>query len=588
MKPSLLNLFSALSVLLLIAVSQPGAQTPQRDNRPRTASINGRVTIGGAPAANSFVVVMEVDPRSRDASIGADSQQRALVKVRTDNDGRYLVTGLTEGSYMISALSKAYAPARNSSELGAFRSITLDDGESRDNVDIALVRGGVITGRVVDAEGRPLIASHVRLLSVDENGKPRGEFSFDNWSMGQTDDRGVYRIYGLPAGRYIIGAGGESAYGSAKRKYPETFHSDATDLSQAKIIEVKEGVEVAEIDIRLGAGKNTYEAAGRVVDAESGQPLPHSMVMCLEAPDNENNGRRYGGEAITDEKGRFRVAGLSSGRYDLILRNRMYWFGSPSASMGNNEHYSERIRFVVSDSDVSGLEIKAIRGSTISGVVVIEGVNDPAVKTKLQQMSVAINVADKSESAGNGRAYEGRTSVSAKVANDGGFRLTGAPPGMASFYIGGFRENIFSIKRIERNGAEIRSAIEINRGEQIAGVRIVVSYANGTIRGQVEIVGGRLPDGWQLQIHAVPIRTTTGDERYQAFYSSGGNATADEKGRFVMEWLVPGEYELMLSALVRVNQYDWNSVPGSEVKQRVTVIGDAVTPVNLTLNPARK
>ena len=120
MKAGLLDLFSAMSILLLLAASQTGAQTPQRDNRPRTASISGRVTIGGAPAANSFVVVMEVDPRSRDDSIGADSQQRALVKVRTDNDGRYRVTGLTEGSYVISALSKAYAPARNSSERRPF------------------------------------------------------------------------------------------------------------------------------------------------------------------------------------------------------------------------------------------------------------------------------------------------------------------------------------------------------------------------------------------------------------------------------------------------------------------------------------
>src|SRR5262249_59775377 len=53
MKPNLLNLISATSILLLVTVSQPGAQTPQRDNRPRTASFGGRVTVGGAPAANA-------------------------------------------------------------------------------------------------------------------------------------------------------------------------------------------------------------------------------------------------------------------------------------------------------------------------------------------------------------------------------------------------------------------------------------------------------------------------------------------------------------------------------------------------------
>jgi hypothetical protein len=39
MKPGLLNLFSALSILILDLVSRSNAQTPQRDNRPRTASI---------------------------------------------------------------------------------------------------------------------------------------------------------------------------------------------------------------------------------------------------------------------------------------------------------------------------------------------------------------------------------------------------------------------------------------------------------------------------------------------------------------------------------------------------------------------
>ena len=63
MKPGLLTLFSILPILLLIAVGQSNAQTPQRDNLPRTASIGGRVTVGGAPAANALVVVSEVKRR---------------------------------------------------------------------------------------------------------------------------------------------------------------------------------------------------------------------------------------------------------------------------------------------------------------------------------------------------------------------------------------------------------------------------------------------------------------------------------------------------------------------------------------------
>src|SRR5262244_2546131 len=95
--------FSILSsIALLFIFSIAGAQTPQRDNRPRTASISGRVIIAGKPAVNALVMVAEVDPRSRTswpASSNNRSQQRAFIKVRTDGDGRYQVAGLTEGAY---------------------------------------------------------------------------------------------------------------------------------------------------------------------------------------------------------------------------------------------------------------------------------------------------------------------------------------------------------------------------------------------------------------------------------------------------------------------------------------------------------
>src|SRR5262245_13788418 len=447
MRPGPLNFISTLSILLLVAVSRSGAQSPQRDNRPRTASIGGRVTVGGAPAANALVMVMEVDPPSGGSSPGGESRQRAFVKVRTDSDGRYRVGGLAEGDYMIYALSKAYVSSRKSPTSEYYRSVTLDEGESRDDVDIALVRGGVITGRVVDDEGRPLIATYVRFLPVDENGKPDGRFDFNDDLMILTDDRGVYRIYGLAAGRYIISAGGEGGYSRAKRNYPDTFHPDATDRNQAKIIEVKEGAEVANIDIRLGAGRTTYEVTGRVVDAETGKPLPQAAVICWGAPDEVNGGRRSGKDAVTDSEGMFRVGELPSGRYELSMWNRWRMYDPASMSTAANEYYSEKTVFEISDSDVSGLEVKAIRGSTISGVVVLEGANDPAVQSKLRQMEVEAYIA-------HNRGLDGHIFgvINSKIGDDGGFRLTGAPPGMVRFYLRGSQAEAFSIKRIERGG----------------------------------------------------------------------------------------------------------------------------------------
>jgi hypothetical protein len=568
------------SIAILFIISVAGAQTPQGDNRPRTASISGRVTVGGAPAANALVMVGEVDPRSRaawPASSNNESQQRAFIKVRTDGEGRYQVAGLTGGAYMIRALSKAYTVSKNPPDFGAFRPVSLDEGESRDGVDIALVRGGVIMGRVTDPEDRALIGARLQWFFVDEKGNPRVEGGFQmDW---RTDDRGVYRIYGLPAGHYILSAVSEMGRGSVKRRFPQTFYPEATDQKQAKIIEVKEGAEVADIDIRLGAGKNTYEATGRVIDAEAGQPLPGVLVMCTEAQSNENGGR-YGTGAQTDNEGKFKLIGLTSGRYELGLQ---------SSSM-NGEHYSEKTPFEVGDSDVSDLEVKAIRGSTINGVVVIEVASDPSIRAKLPLMTVSVQTTRRRESVGAGWDYASGKSSYAKIDGNGGFSLTGVAPGVATFNVSGDQGSAIPIKRIERDGAEIKNAFEIGRGEHVTGVRIVAAQANGMIRGQVEIAGGKLPEGYQLHIWAAPVEMTVRNDSIPAFYmNNGGYAEMDEKGRFVIERLTPGEYDLRLYAVARVmSNGSRRAEDVGEIKQRVTVMSGVETAVKLTLDLSRK
>jgi hypothetical protein len=572
-----------VSILMIVPSNQTRAQAQQRDNLPRTASISGRVTVDGKPATNASVIVAEVDPRSQGVMFtmrGGESRHPDLVKARTDSDGRYSVKGLAGGSYMVRALSSAYITSSSSLNPGWFRQVTLDEGESRENVDFALVRGGVITGRVTDVEGRPLIAGIIAVEPLNERGESQGARDFDNWEIMQTDDRGIYRIFGLPSGRYIISANSEGVYYTGSRKYSVTYYPDVTDRKQARVIEVKEGEEVAGIDIRLGVARKTYAALGRVVDAETGQPLSQTSVMCMAVGGGEHPWGHSASAVTTDDRGRFQVSGLPSGRYAL----RLGGYREESA-----EHYSEKTPFEVTDGDVSGLEVRAIRGSVVNGVVVIEGANEPADKAKLTQMMINVRIIARRESVADGFPLPPFSISRAKIAGDGSFRATGLAPGMATFQLWGPQEHIFSIKRVELNGAELKSAIEIGKGEHLTGVRIVLIRTNATIRGEVKVAGGNLPEGWQLHISASPRRAEE-NPQYPVFHGgTSGYAIVDDKGRFVIERLTPGEYELTLNAMVRRSQNEWSGVPWVEqVKQRVVVGISAETLVTLTFDPARK
>src|SRR5262249_10923706 len=160
--------------------SWAGAQTPRRDNRPRTASISGRVTIGGKPAVNAVITVAETNLKP-DAG-GSDTPIPRRTKTRTDGDGHYLVGGLAEGGYVISAMLKAFVAADSSVYPTLSRTVTLDEGEARENIDFALIRGGVMTGKVLHDEGAPLVAKHVQLFTVDEQRQKRnyrGDFMYE-------------------------------------------------------------------------------------------------------------------------------------------------------------------------------------------------------------------------------------------------------------------------------------------------------------------------------------------------------------------------------------------------------------------------
>src|SRR5205085_12246924 len=130
----------------------------------------------------------------------------------------------------------------------------------------SLTRGAIITGKVIDADGRPLVGERVTLMSFDAQGRKR-QVSQRDFTMGEIDDRGVYRIYGLTAGRYIVSAGqaadsGAPVFGTSGQIYQRIFHPNAAEETQAKVIELGEGQEATGIDIAMNRPTKTFAATG--------------------------------------------------------------------------------------------------------------------------------------------------------------------------------------------------------------------------------------------------------------------------------------------------------------------------------------
>src|SRR6185503_522579 len=156
--------------------------------------------------------------------------------------------------------------------------VLVGEDDNVEGINFAMVRGGVITGRITDADGRPLIQQQVNIYQDGAFNQPRLTAPqppppiYPATSV-QTDDRGIYRAFGLQARRYTVGSGrsDDSFTGTgfgARSSYKQGFYPDVTEADKARVIEVSEGSETADVDITLGRALQTFTATGRVIDGE--------------------------------------------------------------------------------------------------------------------------------------------------------------------------------------------------------------------------------------------------------------------------------------------------------------------------------
>ncbi|MCC7007236.1 MAG: carboxypeptidase regulatory-like domain-containing protein [Acidobacteria bacterium] len=123
----------------------------------------------------------------------------------TDDQGRFVFQALPAGRFTLTASKAGYVDA----SFGAKRAgrpgtpIQLAEGQKLESVAITLPRGGVLTGMVVDENGEPEPGTQVRAFRYAMR---TGERSLQAAGQDQTDDRGIYRIFQLQPGEYVLNA----------------------------------------------------------------------------------------------------------------------------------------------------------------------------------------------------------------------------------------------------------------------------------------------------------------------------------------------------------------------------------------------
>ena len=254
---TLFRLLVSIATLLAVSMAVAAQEDESKNASPRTGAISGRVVNeNGQPIPHAAIFV----------SAPMDPMQSRMSA--TDDRGNFQVSGLDALIYTLSASAPTYViTPRDPEALPSYYRIG-------DSVTISLIKGGVITGTVTSPTGEPLVQAGVRAILIrDANGKAPspGRFAIDR----PTDDRGVYRIYGLPAGTYLVSAGGRGTYGFSNNPYdtdaPTYAPSSARDTA-AEVI-VRAGGEETTVDIRY-RGEPGHAVSGVV----SGPIAPNSSA----------------------------------------------------------------------------------------------------------------------------------------------------------------------------------------------------------------------------------------------------------------------------------------------------------------------
>jgi hypothetical protein len=501
----------------------PNAVAPASSEEPTIGSISGSVVNeGGQPLAGVRVTVREFNP-------GGSGRIAS-----TDAEGKFHVDGLGPGLYFVSASSPAYV-TQPTDAAWPFNHYRIGD-----SVKIEMVRGGVITGTVTNANGEPVIGVGVRAIMIRNAKGESPNVTNVAYLEKTTDDRGIYRLFGLPGGTYLVSAGGAT---NSQRFLLNRYDSDlptfapSSNRDTAAEITLRAGEEL-NADIRYrgetghvisGMMKMIGSSNGSLSLSAAGSPIP--LANAFQMPGTRG----------------FEFSGIADGEYDVIATE----ITSPPPGGQQPEFMtSEPKRVVVRGADVTGLELIPRPLASITGRVVLEPAKVAACEGKRRpefvEMLLTLQRPDRDSTDKENLPFWRSLPSAVSPDANGGFALRNLPPGRylfdPRFYARYWYLHSISIAATPKTDPAANwTALKF--GDQISNVTITLAEGAASIRGRLKSVEKTdIPSGFG--VYLIPAETEMKADVLRYFMTP-----LQEDGTFALNNLPPGRYLTLVQQL---------------------------------------
>jgi len=565
--------FAALVFFAFSAASAAAQQVTQTirvdsgDGLPLNILPPGRTPKTGASAVRGRVVAGDSGTPVRRAQVRISGSDIGTKTALTDNQGRYEFKELPAGRFNLSVSKSGYVTMQygQSRPFEPGKPIDLVDTQVMEKVDVALPRGGVLSGRVVDETGEVVAEADVTAMRMQfQNGKRRLVQAGRN---AATNDIGQFRIYGLPPGEYYVSAtlrnmnlmamdflNGDAKGGptgsNQNAGYAATYYPSAPNPAEAQRVSLAVGQELSSVDIQLQPvrlAKITGMALG-----SDGKPMSGAMVMLLPSMKDATLLLTLG-TSRTDKDGNFTLTGVTPGEYSLQVQSgnafatsaggavMMFNFrtsddGSKADGPAQREFGSASLS--VDGDDITGLVITGTRGAKASGTLKFSGPAPDGAKNV--RISAPATDADNNPmpTFGNASVRDDGTFEIDSLVGGHIFRPANLPKG-------------WMLKSVNFNGQDVTDrGIEFKAGEDVTAIEIELTSAVQTVTGTVASDTSQAVKDYTVVIFAE-------DQQKWALPQNRWMASArpDQDGRYRVTSLPPGRYFAI--AVDYVAQGEW-------------------------------